>query len=213
MFMDMQDKEPVFFNDPLWGPCLAYLADIFDQLNKFNLKLQGKDTTIIRFVDTLRAFVAKMKNWSRKVSSGNFAMFEKLCEVAEGREEETESCLQNEIISHLHNLCQEFSRYFPDLEEIVLSFEFWTQASVSYPRVGKLGLKGLLSFAPTYLCESWFSALLQIKTKTRNRLEVEHDMRCALSTTVPQIDKLVVKKQAQPSCMPVLNFISKKVEF
>ncbi|XP_064116618.1 zinc finger BED domain-containing protein 5-like [Macrobrachium nipponense] len=121
MFLDIQN-EPIFFNDPLWEPRLAYLADIFDQLNTLNLKLQGKDTTVIHFVDTLRAFVAKMKNWSGKVSSGNLAMFEKLCEVAEGREEETESCLQNEIISHLHNLCQEFSRYFPDLEEIDLSF-------------------------------------------------------------------------------------------
>ncbi|RUM29465.1 MAG: hypothetical protein DSY42_06440 [Aquifex sp.] len=49
------------------------------------------------------------------------------------------------------------------------------------------------------MCESGFSTLLQIKTKTRNRLGVEHDMSCALSTTVPQIDTLVVKKQAQPS--------------
>ncbi|XP_064107991.1 zinc finger BED domain-containing protein 5-like [Macrobrachium nipponense] len=121
MFLDMQDKEPIFLSDPLWEPRLAYLADIFGQLNKLNLKLQGKDTTIIHFVDTLRAFIAKM-NWSRKVSSGNFAMFDKPCEEAEGREEETESCLQIEIISHLHNLCQEFSRYFPDLEEIELSF-------------------------------------------------------------------------------------------
>ncbi|XP_064106847.1 protein FAM200A-like [Macrobrachium nipponense] len=119
MFLDTQDKKPIFFNDPLWAPCLAYLADIFDQLNKLNLKLQGKETIVIHFVDTLRAFVAKMKNCFRKISSGNFAMFEKFCEVAEEREEETESCLHNEIISHLHNLCQEFSRYFPDLEEII----------------------------------------------------------------------------------------------
>lgn len=238
MFLDMQDKETIFFNDPLWEPRLAYLTDIFDQLNKLNLKLQGKDTTVIHFVDTLRTFVAKIKNWNRKVSSGNFAMFEKFSEVAEGKEEEIESCLQNEIISHLQNLCQEFSRYFPDLEVIDLSLvrnpfnvepdiipdsdqdeflemkfdsgmkeffkehsiqEFWSQASISYPRVGKLGLKTLLPFASTYLCESGFSTLLQIKTKTRNRLGVEHDMRCALSTTVPQIDTLVVKKQAHPS--------------
>ncbi|XP_064095674.1 zinc finger BED domain-containing protein 5-like [Macrobrachium nipponense] len=52
MFLDMQDKEPIFFNDPLWEPRLAYLADMFDQLNKLNLKLQGKDTTGIPFVDT-----------------------------------------------------------------------------------------------------------------------------------------------------------------
>ncbi|XP_064110310.1 zinc finger BED domain-containing protein 5-like [Macrobrachium nipponense] len=112
MFLDMQDKEPIFFNDPLWEPRLAYLADIFDQLNKLNLKLQGKDTTVIHFVDILCAFVAKMKNWSRKVSSGNFAVFGKLCKVAEGREEDTESCLQNEIISHLHNLSKNFPGTF-----------------------------------------------------------------------------------------------------
>ncbi len=85
-------------------------------------------------------------------------------------------------MSQLQNLCQEFSRYFPDLEEIDMSFErnpfnvdpnsipdseqdeflemkfdsgmkeffkelsiqeFWSQASISYPRVGKLGLKTL----------------------------------------------------------------------
>lgn len=51
----MQDKETVFFSDPLWEPSLAYLVDIFDQL-KLNLKLQGKDTTVIHFVDTLRTF-------------------------------------------------------------------------------------------------------------------------------------------------------------
>ncbi len=48
-------------------------------------------------------------------------MFEKFSEVAEGKEKEIESCLQNDMISHLQNLYQEFSRYFPDLEVIDLS--------------------------------------------------------------------------------------------
>ncbi len=48
-------------------------------------------------------------------------MFEKFYEFAEGKEE-TESCLQNEILSPLQNLCQEFSRYFPDLKVIDLPF-------------------------------------------------------------------------------------------
>ena len=52
--MDMQDKQTIFFNDPLWEPRLAlrYLTDIFHQLNKLNLKIQGKDTAVIHFVDT-----------------------------------------------------------------------------------------------------------------------------------------------------------------
>ncbi len=103
MLLDIQDKETIFFSDPLWEPRLAYLADIFDQLNK--LKLPGKDTTVIHFVDTLCAFVAKIKNWTIKVSSGNFTMFETFSEVTDGKAE-TDSCLQNEVISHLQKLYQ-----------------------------------------------------------------------------------------------------------
>ncbi len=76
--------------------------------------------------------------------------------------------------------------------------EFRSQASISYPRDGKHRLKTFLPFASTYLCESGFSTLLQIKTKARNCMGVEHDMKCALSTTVPQIETLVLKKQEQP---------------
>ncbi len=41
-------------------------------------------------------------------------MFEEFSEVAKGKEEIVLG-LQNEIISHLENLCQEFYRYFPAL--------------------------------------------------------------------------------------------------
>ncbi len=48
-------------------------------------------------------------------------MFENFPEVAKDKEEEIESCFQNEIISDLQNLWQEFSRYFPDLQVTYLS--------------------------------------------------------------------------------------------
>ncbi|XP_066958832.1 zinc finger BED domain-containing protein 5-like [Macrobrachium rosenbergii] len=116
----MQGKESIFFSDPLWEPRLAYLVNVFDQL-KLNLKLQGKDQTVIHFVDSLRAFIAKIQNWVRKINAGNFAMFQNICEVVEG-EKELDPCFQNEIINHLQNLGQEFTGYFPDLESIDLSF-------------------------------------------------------------------------------------------
>jgi len=37
----------------------AYLADIFQQLNKINLKLQRRGRTFVDFIYTLRAFVEK----------------------------------------------------------------------------------------------------------------------------------------------------------
>ncbi len=41
MFLEMQGKDDLLshFNIALWEPRLAYLADIFEQLNRLNLKL------------------------------------------------------------------------------------------------------------------------------------------------------------------------------
>ena len=76
---------------------------------------------------------------------------------------------------------------------------FWCSMHQSYPKVSEIALRLLLPFSTTYLCESGFSTLLQIKNKSRNRLDVDPDMRCALSVTQPRIRQLTEKKQYQPS--------------
>ena len=76
---------------------------------------------------------------------------------------------------------------------------FWSLMKDSYPTLTKIVLQKLLPFATTYLCESSFSTLLQLKTTTRNRLKVKDDLRCALSTTEPEIQELVKQKQLHPS--------------
>ena len=68
-----------------------------------------------------------------------------------------------------------------------------------YPRIGIQALNILIRFCSTYLCERGFSALLTIKPKARNRLDIESDIRCTLSNTSPDIDLLVANKQGQPS--------------
>ena len=44
LFLEVQGKQDllVYFNDKEWLERLAYLADIFEQQNRLNLKLQGK---------------------------------------------------------------------------------------------------------------------------------------------------------------------------
>jgi hypothetical protein len=69
----------------------------------------------------------------------------------------------------------------------------------SYPNVALLAFRVLVPFASTYLWESGFSNLLQIKTKARNRLDVQDDMRLALTNTQSRITKLVTQMQAQSS--------------
>ena len=64
-----------YFKDNSFISRLSYLVDIFYQLKRLNLKLQGKGTTIIAFINALNAFVQKLENWTRKAEKENFAMF------------------------------------------------------------------------------------------------------------------------------------------
>ena len=73
--------------------------------------------------------------------------------------------------------------------------EFWVEMQRFYSQLGIYALNILVPFSSTYLCECGFSALLTIKSKARNRLDVESDIRCALSTTSFDIEQLVAKKQ------------------
>lgn len=70
---------------------------------------------------------------------------------------------------------------------------FWCSMYQSHPKVSEAALRLLLPFSTTHWCESGFSTLLQIKNKSRNRLDVDPDMRCALSAPQPRIRRLTEK--------------------
>ena len=53
---------------------------------------------------------------------------------------------------------------------------FWASQLETYPVLAKKALTVLVPFATTYLCETGFSCLVHIKTKSRNRLDPQHDM-------------------------------------
>ena len=77
--------------------------------------------------------------------------------------------------------------------------QFWTKIKNEKNIVGMHAVKALLPFVTTCLCESGFSSLTQIKTKTRNCLEPENDTRLALSEIVPNFDKVVESIRVQGS--------------
>ncbi len=77
--------------------------------------------------------------------------------------------------------------------------EFWVKCQVDFPLLANMAIRNLLPFPTTYLCETAFSQLLIIKNKNRNKLNVEEDLRCALSITSPRINLLSKKLQYQPS--------------
>lgn len=73
---------------------------------------------------------------------------------------------------------------------------FWVALDNEYPRLSKKAIDVFFQFFTSWLCEHGFSALINIKTKKRNRLTktiIEDHMRLALSTINPRIPQLCTK--------------------
>ena len=78
--------------------------------------------------------------------------------------------------------------------------EFWVRVQNEYPYVEKKAVILLLQISTSYLCESGFSVLTNIKTKKRERqLIVEEEMRVTLSNVPPDIKGIRAKSQVQIS--------------
>lgn len=76
---------------------------------------------------------------------------------------------------------------------------FWCRQIEKYPVIAKKALEFFIPFVTTYLCEQSFSRMLDIKTKKRNKLCCENDMRLALAKVKPRISELVSQRQQQKS--------------
>ncbi|KAK9524459.1 hypothetical protein VZT92_016854 [Zoarces viviparus] len=79
------------------------------------------------------------------------------------------------------------------------SQRFGVTKIVPYPLIAKKALEILTPFVTTYLCEQSFSRMVDMKTKKRNRLCCENDMRVALAKVKPRISELVSERQQQKS--------------
>ncbi|XP_072377709.1 protein FAM200C-like [Diabrotica undecimpunctata] len=75
---------------------------------------------------------------------------------------------------------------------------FWmSKAAKAFKIVHEDGVKKLLPFGTTYLCEQGFSTLMNIKTKNRNRLNAEDCVQIAL-TPSPNFEAIVSNMKPLP---------------
>ena len=211
---------------------LAYMADIFTELNKLNTSMQGCDANLVTANEKVEAFKQKLQLWKRRVDRKNVAMFPTL--DSNLVEFEISDQLQQNIDRHLEALREKLEQYFPkndvvpewvtqpflvELEDedplkeahielkvcggsktafnAMTFVDFWLNQIQSLPILSKTALNLITPFPTTYLCEAGFSTLLAIKTKARNKLNVEADMRLAITKMSPNIDELVTKKEKQ----------------
>ncbi|CAH2003383.1 unnamed protein product [Acanthoscelides obtectus] len=93
-------------------------------------------------------------------------------------------------------------------EELKVQFkngyqQFWLQNNipVTYPVLWNIARKFLISFLSSYLVERGFSAVTNLLTKKRNRLDVisRGDLRLTLTKLTPNVDNLLLKHQVHPS--------------
>lgn len=75
---------------------------------------------------------------------------------------------------------------------------FWIGVEKEHPLLGKRALATLLHLATSYLCQR-FSAVASIKTKYRSKLDIENELRVAISKLKPRFDKICRMKQAHIS--------------
>ena len=74
---------------------------------------------------------------------------------------------------------------------------FWVKARSEFPLVGRKALRVLVPFATSHLCEVGFSAEAVIKY--RNKIDIEREMRVAISNIAPRFDKMCREQQAHCS--------------
>lgn len=67
--------------DQNWLSTLAYLADIFETLNKLNVQMQGRQMNCFVFWNKLEAFQKKLAIWKDEVASNDFSSFPRMNEL------------------------------------------------------------------------------------------------------------------------------------
>ncbi|XP_067933285.1 protein FAM200C-like [Watersipora subatra] len=114
------------------------------------------------------------------------AEFERYFPKLDPRTEQLMSLTRDPFKCNVHEIPEQLQEEFleltnnsalkDDFKELSME-HILVQAQRMYPNISLATFKMLIPFASTYLCESAFSALLTIKSKSRNRLEVEADLR------------------------------------
>ena len=95
-------------SDDRWCSKLAYLADIFHELNLLNSGMQGRNENILSSTDKINAFQKKVTIWKKCITAGNLEMFPSTLKS---------NCpeIAPLILNHLDTLLKNLDKYFPSI--------------------------------------------------------------------------------------------------
>ncbi|XP_066938665.1 zinc finger BED domain-containing protein 5-like [Macrobrachium rosenbergii] len=96
---------------------LYYLADLFSHLNDVQMRLQGRDVTIIQARTILLGFQIKLGLFKSSLARRDFQYYPNLQELEKGDETLSDDNLTI-YMTHLEKLYEDFNNRFGDLEKI-----------------------------------------------------------------------------------------------
>ena len=88
---------------------LAYLSDMFQNLNELNLQMQGSSPHLPQQADKITSFTRKLEVWAQRVKEGNIDSFENLKSFIEVNK------LQNTLIPMYENSYVCPTKAFPEV--------------------------------------------------------------------------------------------------
>ena len=97
------------FEDSKWEMQIAYLADIFAEINSLNISMQSRDQTLVGLSEKLKAFKEKLKLWMNKIKAGKAASFPSLNGLLEDK-----SFSFTEVQDIIEEPITEFNNYIPE---------------------------------------------------------------------------------------------------
>ncbi|XP_066480661.1 zinc finger BED domain-containing protein 5-like [Tiliqua scincoides] len=82
--------------------------------------------------------------------------------------------------------------------------QFWLSVQQTFPTLSTEALKVLLPFSSSYTCEVGFSAMMELKNKSRNKQQLSNSLRLKITNINVDVNAVINsnRKQAHPSHRP-----------
>nr|CAH7761336.1 unnamed protein product [Callosobruchus chinensis] len=124
----------------------------------------------------------------QNIGRGEFSQFPNLSQT---------NCQEDDVSTYVQHLNALYSDFDLGISAILLQ----NNIPDTYPVLWNIARKFLISFPSSYLVERGFSAVTNLLTKKRNRLDIisRGDLRLTLTKLTTNVDNLLLKHQVHPS--------------
>ncbi|GFV85588.1 zinc finger BED domain-containing protein 5 [Trichonephila clavipes] len=109
-----------------WLFRLSFMTDIFQKLNKLNLSLQGKQTTIFQAFNKITAFKRKLEFWIICIGKREIESFTSLSELVSDNDSEMfQDDVFEELVTYRTSMRASFEKYFLEEQNKKMKLNSW----------------------------------------------------------------------------------------